>query len=164
MKRQSWILGASMLVLALATQAGEIAPAGIARVAWLAGRWEAVGASRTVEEHWMTPRDGCMLGMSRTTAKGSLVEYELIVLRQEGDQLAYQAHPSGQPTAVFLSKTLSDSTVIFENLEHDFPQRVGYVRRGADSLVAWIEGTREGKVKRIEFPYRRAASGSPGGS
>jgi hypothetical protein len=63
----------------------------------------------------------------------------------------------GQPTAVFLSRTVSDSSVLFENLQHDFPQRVGYARSGANALLAWIEGTQQGKVRRIEFTYRRAA-------
>jgi len=69
--------------------------------------------------------------------------------------LAYEAHPSGQASTVFLSKEVTDSTVVFEDLKHDFPQRVGYSRMGADSLVAWIAGSRGGRERRIEFPYRR---------
>jgi hypothetical protein len=57
---------------------------------------------------------------------------------------------------VFVSRLLTDSTVVFENLEHDFPQRVGYRRAGADSVLAWIEGTVDGKTRRVDFPYRRA--------
>jgi len=44
--------------------------------------------------------------------------------------------------------------VVFENLQHDFPQRVGYKRDG-DALLAWIEGPRNGQTRRIEFPYRK---------
>ena len=44
---------------------------------------------------------------------------------------------------------------MFEAPEHDFPQRVGYRRAGADSLLAWVEETTNGKLRRIEFPYRR---------
>jgi hypothetical protein len=46
--------------------------------------------------------------------------------------------------------------VVFENPKHDFPQKVGYQRDGADTLLAWIEGTDKGQTRRIEFPYRRA--------
>jgi hypothetical protein len=98
-----------------------------------------------------------MLGMGRTVRGEDLVEYEVVVLREEEGRLAYDAHPSGQPPAVFLSRSVDGSSVVFENLRHDFPQRVGYRRDGADSLLAWIEGTRKGQVKRVEFPYRRAA-------
>jgi hypothetical protein len=125
-------------------------------LSWLGGCWEAVSSDRIVEEHWMAPRGGSMVGMSRTLRGGVLAEFELVVIREQGDRLAYEAHPSGQPSAVFLSRTLTASTVVFENLQHDFPQRVGYERKGPDGLLAWIEGTEQGKVRRIEFPYRRA--------
>ena len=97
-----------------------------------------------------------MVGVGRTVRGDTLVEFELVVIREQGDQLAYEAHPSGQPSAVFLSRTLTDSTVVFENLEHDFPQRIGYQRNGPNTLLAWIEGSQQGQFRRIEFPYRRA--------
>jgi len=100
--------------------------------------------------------------LSRTVRGGSLTEYELMVIREQGDQLAYEAHPSGQPSAVFLSSSMSDSSVIFENLQHDFPQRIGYQRNGPNALLAWIEGPQRGQVRRIQFSYGRAiCAGTP---
>jgi hypothetical protein len=149
------ILAALLLgSLLAAPQAG-----GVERVAWLQGCWELSSEQRTVEEQWMAPRGGSMIGMGRTVRGAALVEYEFIVIRQQGDRLAYEAHPSGQPPAVFLSSTLNDSTVVFENPQHDFPQKVGYQRTGENTLLAWIEGTEKGKTRRIEFPYQRVACG-----
>ena len=128
---------------------------GIARVAWLGGCWEAISSRRTVEEHWMAPRARSMLNMGRTVKADSLVEYEQVVLREQGLKLAYEAHPSGQPVAVFVSRAVTDSNVLFENLQHDFPQRVGYQRLGADSLLAWVEGSVDGRARRIDFRYAR---------
>jgi hypothetical protein len=56
---------------------------------------------------------------------------------------------------VFTATSAGADSVVFAAPEHDFPQVVGYRRAGADSVVAWISGTSEGKVQRIEFPYRR---------
>jgi hypothetical protein len=67
------------------------------------------------------------------------------------------AHPSGQPSAVFRARDIGDQRVVFENPEHDFPQRVGYERKGADALAAWIEGTMNGRARRVDFAYRRVA-------
>ncbi len=131
--------------------------AGIERASWLQGCWELAAGGGSVEEHWMAPRGGNMLGMGRTVRDGALVEYELVVIREQGDRLAYEAHPSGQAPAVFLSTAITASSLVFENLQHDFPQRVGYDRSAPDSLRAWIEGERDGRTRRIEFPYRRAA-------
>ena len=62
-----------------------------------------------------------------------------------------------RPRAEFASTAVSDTAVVFENLAHDFPQRIIYRRRGADSLVARIEGTRGGQMRGRDFPYRKAA-------
>jgi hypothetical protein len=114
-------------------------------------------ADRTVEEHWMAPRGNTMLGMGRTVRGDSLVDHELVILRSEGAMLAYEAHPAGQSSATFLATIIENGKAVFENPTHDFPQRVGYQLRGTDSLVAWVEGTRQGRVRRIEFPYRRTS-------
>ena len=77
----------------------------------------------------------------------------------QGCWLAYEARPSGQEPATFLSTRISESELVFENPAHDFPQEVGY-RRAGEGLLAWIRGTRDGKDRRIEFPYTRARCGS----
>lgn len=129
---------------------------GIARVGWMQGCWETSSPQRTIDEQWMSPRGGSMLGMSRTVRDGRLVEHELMILSERGDQLAYEAHPSGQNPATFLSSRIEPSLVVFENPAHDFPQRIGYERKTADSLTAWVEGPQNGRTRRIEFAYQRA--------
>jgi hypothetical protein len=143
--------------LAASTPAAAQTPAGIARVAWLQGCWERTAGPRTVEEQWMAPRGKTMIGMGRTVQGDRVVEHEFLILREQGEQLAYEAHPSGQPTAVFVSRTIDDNLVVFENPEHDFPQRVAYRRDGPDALTAWIEGMMKGTPRRVEFAYTRAA-------
>ena len=150
------LVGAAAVVLAAASASGQ-QRVEIQRVAWLQGCWESVSGPRTIEEHWMAPRGNSMIGMGRTVRDGRLAEFELVVLREEGDGLAYDARPSGQAPTVFLSTTVSDSTVVFENPEHDFPQRVGYQRKNPGLLLAWIEGTDRGQTRRIDFRYRRTA-------
>jgi hypothetical protein len=105
----------------------------------------------------MAPHGGSMLGMSRTVRGGRLAAHELIVLREQDGRVAYEAHPSGQAATVFLSTAVSDTAALFENPEHDFPQRVGYRRVGSDSLLAWIDGTAGGAARRVEFRYARVA-------
>jgi len=152
------LIGAPAVLTLLAFLGGR-RPEEIERVAWLAGCWEARSPHQTIEEQWMAPRGHAMLGVSRTVRGDSLVEYEVVVIREQRGMLAYEAHPSGQTAAVFLSRLLTDSSVVFENLQHDFPQRIGYERRGRDSLFAWVEGASGGS--RLAFPYRRAGCGGP---
>ncbi len=129
----------------------------VTQLEWLSGCWVAESASRVIEEQWMMPRGGSMLGMARTIHGDSLSGYELVVIRDVGDALHYVAHPVGQPTAVFSLKEASATSVIFENPDHDFPERIGYALQQADSLLAWIEGTVNGETRRVEFRYERTA-------
>jgi len=98
-----------------------------------------------------------MLGQSRTVRGDTLVEYEQLRIYERGGKLVFAANPSGQTPSEFVSTTLSDSVVIFENPEHDFPQRIVYRRNGADSLAASVEGIARGKERRVSFPYARAS-------
>lgn len=103
----------------------------------------------------MSPRGGTMLGMSRTVRGDSLIEFEHLQILDRSGHLTYHAEPSGQPPADFVASTVTDTLVVFENPEHDFPQRIIYRRRGTDTLVARIEGTRNGQTRGIDFPYTR---------
>jgi hypothetical protein len=147
-----------VLALCVALQAAATgqSTARVEQVGWLAGCWAYMNGQRTVEEQWMAPRGHTMLSAGRTTQGDTLVEYEMVLIREQSGQLVYESHPSGQPSAVFLSRTVSENEVVFENLQHDFPQRIGYRREG-DSLRAWIEGPRNGQMRRVEFPYDRVA-------
>ena len=98
------------------------------------------------------------MGMGRTvsSAKG-LTDYELTVIAERDGRLLYDAHPRGQPAATFVATSATGDSVVFEAPGHDFPQRVGYRRIGRDSVLAWIDGTVDGKLMRVPFPYRRVA-------
>jgi hypothetical protein len=144
---------AALLTVASAGAATQ-PPARVEQVGWLAGCWEHVTAQRRVEEHWMAPRGRTMLSAGRTVAGDKLVEFEMVLIREQDGRLAYESHPSGQPSAVFLSHTIDGQEVVFENFEHDFPQRIGYKRDGT-ALLAWIEGSRNGQMRRVEFPYKK---------
>jgi hypothetical protein len=98
-----------------------------------------------------------MLGLSRTVADGKTVEFEFTQIRQEpnGD-IYFIAKPSGQPEAIFKLIKGSANEVIFENPQHDFPQRVIYRLQGDDALLGRIEGVSQGKEKSVDFPMSRA--------
>jgi rhodanese-related sulfurtransferase len=105
-----------------------------------------------------------MLGVGRTLQGKELAEYELVVVREQGDRLTYEAHPSGQPSATFLSDTVSESAVVFQNPKHDFPKRIGYERTAPDQLKAWIDGGPDSERPTVEFEYKRVPCETDGGA
>jgi len=158
MPRRAAVL-AVILCLALPRDAfAQHARTLVQQLAWISGCWRQSGrGNRVVDEQWMTPRGGTMLGMSRTVRGDSLLEFEHLQILERSGRLVYHAEPSGQSPADFVASAVSDTLVIFENPEHDFPQRIIYRRRGTDSLVARIEGTRNGQTRGIDFPYARVS-------
>ena len=122
---------------------------------WLAGCWEQRTSALTVEEHWMAPRGGMMLGMGRTTRGDVVIEYERMRIYVRGDSVVYHAQPSGHLETEFVSPGATNDAVRFTNPAHDFPQHVIYRRAGTDSLIARIEGTANGRARGIDFGYRR---------
>ena len=156
-------IAASLIVLAVAagTQADTPtmtpgADGDVERLTWLSGCWTQPRTNGLVEEQWMAPRGGSMLGMSRTVIGGKTVEYEFLRIAVVGNALAYVAKPSGQAEATFPVKSIDDGVVVFENLAHDFPQRIIY-RRTADGVTARIEGTVKGETRGRDFPYLRCS-------
>jgi hypothetical protein len=121
---------------------------------WLAGCWQMTGSRNQVVEQWMQPAGGMMLGMSRTLRDGRTVEYEFLRISEENGKLVYTAIPSGQEKASFTLIDGADDEFIFENKEHDYPQRVIY-KAQAGGLLASIDGSLNGKTKRIDFPSQR---------
>ena len=122
---------------------------------WLAGCWEMSAGELVIEEQWMVVRGGTMLGMSRTVRGSELAGYELLLLHEIESGWVYEAHPSGQPTASFRSSAITDTSIVFSNPDHDFPQTITYFRIGSDSLLARIAGEQSGQPREVEFPYRR---------
>ncbi len=125
--------------------------------AWLAGCWERSGKGREVVEQWMKPAGDLMLGMSRTVAEGKTREFEFLQIRQKEDGgIFYVAMPSGQNETWFKLVKYGAHEAVFENPEHDFPQRIIYRLEKDGILAARIEGTVQSQLKGVDFPYRRA--------
>ncbi len=130
----------------------------VQHLSWIAGCWRQTTGNRVVDEQWMAPRGGMMIGMSRTVRDDTvLVEYEQLRMTDRGTSVVYHAEPSGQTPTDFVAAGVGDTIVTFSNPQHDFPQRIIYRRRGADSLIARIEGTRGGVMRGVDFPYARVA-------
>jgi TolB protein len=144
------------LLLLIPPGVGQSQTSPLARAGWLAGCWELRAPNRVTLEMWMPPLGDLMLGASRTTVGAATSESEQLKLKAEGDRIVYIAAPSGQKETSFASTTIADTLIVFENPAHDFPQRIIYRRRGADSIVARIEGPGPNGTRGINFPMRRS--------
>lgn len=147
--------------LGLATPQATVAQrTAVDTLAWLAGCWKLAGGTTTVDEQWMVPNGGAMLGVSRTVTGGRVREFEFLRIYAAGDTLVYAANPSGQAPTEFRSTSLGGSEITFENRAHDFPQRIRYRLASPEVLVATIDGDRDNRRQPVVFSYARSACGT----
>ena len=158
MRFRSCIITSVIAATAILNRPASAQSAGVVgKLAWISGCWQRTTRNgQTIDEQWMTPRAESMLGMSRTVRGDSLIEYEQLRIGARAGRAVYFAAPSGQTPSEFTAASVSDTLVVFENPQHDFPQRIIYRKRGTDSLIARIEGTTGGTARGIDFPYVKA--------
>jgi hypothetical protein len=128
-------------------------PKGVERLAWMAGHWSEIEGDVVSEEAWIGARGGVMMGVNRTADSKQTFASEQLRIYEEDGVIWYEASPSGQATARFQLISANGKRAVFENLEHDFPQRIEYQRDG-DRLTATISGPGEdGEVQSISFGW-----------
>ena len=92
-----------------------------------------------MEEFWTTPGGGIALGLHRDVFPDGTSFFEFLRVVNTERGLAYIASPRGAGTTEFMLVRLDGQSAVFENMEHDFPQRIIYRREG-DQLTARVEG------------------------
>jgi hypothetical protein len=121
---------------------------------FMTGSWKSESDGMRMEEHWTSAAGGLMLGMHRDVGRKTSFEFLRIEQAEDGS-LVYQAQPAGRPATPFKLKSMSESKVVFENADHDFPQRIIYWRKG-QQLCGRVEGMIGGKLEAEESCWSRA--------
>lgn len=148
------IKAAILTALALAGPAQAGPADDVQALSWLAGSWRSEKDGVTVRETWMAPLGGAMAGVSQTNRPGRPPNLEFMSIAAELAGATFTARLDGQPPTAFALKPGSDGEAVFENLAHDFPQRVIYRRCGED-LCARIEGIVKGEPRSQDWRYTR---------
>jgi Domain of unknown function (DUF6265) len=130
----------------------------IKKAEWLIGTWENKTPRGSMYESWTKINDAELSGKSYILKEKDTVVFETIRLVQENNSLFYIPQVKNQNGGLpvrFTAKTVSDIELVFENPQHDFPQIISYTKINADSLVAEISGTINGKERKQTFPMKR---------
>jgi hypothetical protein len=151
---------AVLLALALVAPAHALAapgaPPNISKLAWLAGSWSGEKDGVRSEEHWTgTDGDG-LVGMHKDVKAGKMVGFEFLRIEVDAQQrVCYVSMPGGAPPTSFCAIELDEKRVVFENRQHDFPQRILYWLDAAGKLHARIEGPPGAAESAMEWVWSR---------
>ncbi|WP_294332896.1 DUF6265 family protein [Chryseobacterium sp. sg2396] len=130
----------------------------ISRIEWLVGTWEQDTSKGNIYETWRKTGENELTGKSYKLKNNDTIIFETIRLVQDDGRLSYipavKDQNSGTPIR-FNERTTSNTLLVFENKEHDFPQVISYTKIGKDSLMAEISGKRNDKEEHRYFPMHR---------
>jgi hypothetical protein len=151
----SVVAGLAVALLAEARPGLAPSPTDIAAVAWMAGSWQGSDGGMEMEEVWLPPKGGAMLGLHRDVAKGRMVSFEFLRIEADKEGLVYLAQPRGRAATPFRLIEVSKIRAVFANPAHDFPQRILYWLANDGRLHAKIEGSQGGKAVSQEWTWSR---------
>ena len=105
---------------------------------WMSGYWKLSQGGATLEELWTPASGGMMVGVNRTVYPNGRASFEFLRIVKTDSSIVYLASPGGASPTAFTLTEVTGSKAVFENLEHDFPQRIIYSLAG-NQLTARIE-------------------------
>ncbi len=119
---------------------------------WLIGAWQGKTGDGTYYESWTKTDDFKLVGSAYLVKDGKNVLIETLQIETIGSHTVYIASVNDSAPVLFTLKPQRvDNEWVFENTEHDFPQRIIYTKKTPTTLVARVEGLQEGKMGSEEF-------------
>lgn len=136
----------------------QSSPIDFGKVSWLIGTWVKESEKGNIYESWSLEKNQELKGISYFIQGQDTVVKETIRLVVEKDTLFFITtvvnQNDGKPVR-FAMSMLTDTEMMFENPEHDFPQVIYYRQESEHTLLAEIWATVEGRIQKVSFPMKR---------
>ncbi|HLF50912.1 DUF6265 family protein [Flavobacterium sp.] len=130
----------------------------IEKASWLIGEWGNTSKEGVLTETWMKENDSTFHGKTYFITGKDTAFTESIQLMQKNGQLLYIPTVSDQnegKSVSFILTTSTENQLVFENKEHDFPQKITYNKISTDSIVAEIYGIKDEIESKETYPMKK---------
>jgi len=118
------------------------------------GLWKMEIENAEIYEEWQLVNKNELIGTSYSLENGIKIINENLWIKKFADQWAYIAKPSNQNITLFALIEHSPKKLLFENKEHDFPQRISYEFHKGGKMTAVLEGNVGLEIKRKVFSFQ----------
>lgn len=161
MKKTLIYVGAAALLYACSPQGGETekkpAEPGPHPMQWMAGEWKMESDSMRILERWEIINEKRLQGSGYVIAGADTVVRENLCIELIGNHWVYIAQINDYPPVLFTRNPQAEkNNLLFENPEHDYPQRIRYRLNNDQSISAFVEGSIEGKNNTEEYHFVKA--------
>ena len=119
------------------------------------GTWKMISDKIEYYEEWRLINGSELIGIGFSIEEGDTVLSEELYVKKFADTWAYVALPVNQTITLFALSEYSENKFIFENEEHDYPQKIIYEFTADGKLNAVTEGLIEGELMRRDFSFIR---------
>ncbi|HWA06910.1 MAG TPA: DUF6265 family protein [Ignavibacteria bacterium] len=146
-----------ILILFITTMAESQEKTPMQKLLWIVDSWVSPdGSDSRSYEEWKVTGDNLYEGSSKTIKNGEVIFSEILKIENTPEGIYYVADVPHNPAPVkFQLTSVSDSSAVFENPEHDFPKKITYLLEEGN-LHAFIEGPgKDGKMKKIDFYFNK---------
>ena len=124
----------------------------------LTGLWKMDGKRGALYEEWQVSGDNQLTGRSYKINNNDTIVLENVVIALQGNTIFYTPvvrDQNNQQPVPFKLISYNNNRYVFENKEHDYPQRVIYELVSSNELRARIEGSKNEKEMATDFNYSR---------
>lgn len=119
-------------------------------LSWLEGDWVQCEGERQTWERWRLLH-GELIGRGTLESAGQEMTAEDLHITRRGGVLIYEANPQRSPVEFTLVR-LTSHDAVFENPDHDHPQRIAYrLNEDGTQLRATIEQLDQSRRRRWRF-------------
>lgn len=118
---------------------------------WLQGHWKGQMENASIEEKWKKTGPQALEGTGLVMVNNDTVVKEVLRIEKIAGHWCYIASINGKPPVLFSLAEEKENEWVFENKEHDFPQKVVYSRGSNNELIAWIEGVSGGNPSKETY-------------
>lgn len=144
-----------IFILGVMPSFSQMTSSDLEKLSWIIDRWVSSNGESTSYEHWEKVSETQFIGGSETIKNGDTVFSEKLKIELIDGSVYYIADVAHNPAPVKFKLTfLTDSEAVFENPEHDFPQKISY-KYIDGNLNASIEGPSKSGWKKVDFIMNR---------
>ena len=159
--KMAWTIRTLVAIGALAVPGTSLAAqeteGGVEAASFMVGCWAQRPGDRSgLREIYAPPASNMMTGLSQFWREGRIVDWEFHRLDASADGPVLTPHPRGAASVSFRPADIQPDRIVWQNLEHDFPQRIIYERVAVDSLVVRVEAGEGADARSLEWRMARA--------
>lgn len=128
-----------LINLLISTNVNANTCSSLTQLNWLVGEWQTEKSASFVNENWQKVSDDTFEGQGKTNSSS-----ESLRLVQMADEVFYLAKVSHNPLPVaFKLSHCKNKQFVFENMQHDFPNKIEYRKINSNVLQVIVSDKAE---------------------